>query len=229
MYSKESISKVIRQMKETERKYSPWPISQIKMTISEGNRKIGKTLNVSLPPIMTCANCSECKYLCYDVKACLQYPNTVIDSRVRNYVILMKDRNEYFNRIQTALNKRKANKFFRWHVAGDILDIDYFDRMVKMARANPGYKFWTYTKNYTVVNEWIKNNGGKPSVPSNLSIMFSEWRGVEMVNPYGFGEFRVVFKDEEKPEGFYCPGNCDVCIKSGRGCIANETVYCNEH
>ena len=228
MYSIESITKVIRQMKEAEKALISRPVKNIPMCISSGNRKIGNTLNVSLPPIMTCPNCAECKFLCYDVKACLQYPNTVIDARIRNYVILKKDRNEYFNRIQEALNKRKANKYFRWHVAGDIIDIDYFDRMVKIARDNPDFKFWTYTKNYKAVNEWLDNNGGKSAIPANLSVMFSEWRGVEMVNPYGFGEFRVVFKDEEKPKGFYCPGNCDVCIKSGRGCISNETVYCNE-
>ena len=230
MYSNESITKLVKLMNAERSGLEAQPVEEIKMCISNGNKKIGKTLNVSLPPIITCANCKECKYLCYDVKACLQYPGTVINARIRNLVILLKDRNEYFNRIQAKLNRRKANKYFRFHVAGDIIDIDYFDRMMKLAQCNPDFKFWTYTKNYAVVNEWVKNHGGnKNAVPSNFSIMFSEWRGVEMVNPYGFGEFRVVFKDEVKPQGFYCPGNCDECIRSGKGCIANETTYCNEH
>ena len=228
MYSKESLTKLAKLMKEKRIDLEAHDISEIEMCISSGNRKIGNTLNVSLPPIMTCANCKECKFLCYDVKACLQYPETVIDARMRNYVILMKDRNEYFNRIQQKISRRKANKFFRWHVAGDIIDIDYFDRMVTIAKNNPDWKFWTYTKNYKVVNQWVKENG-KENMPKNFSVMFSEWRGVEMVNPYGFGEFRVVFKDEEKPIGFYCPGNCDDCIRNNRGCIINETTYCNEH
>ena len=54
-----------------------------------------------------------------------------------------------------------------------------------------------------------------------------------MVNPYKFQEFRVVFKnDAEKPDpvkNWYCPGNCDICKKIGRGCVAHETTYCNEH
>ena len=51
-----------------------------------------------------------------------------------------------------------------------------------------------------------------------------------MDNPYNFPEFRVVFKDDlVKPVGFYCPGNCDICKVAGRGCIARETTYCNEH
>ena len=60
--------------------------------------------------------------------------------------------------------------------------------------------------------------------------MFSEWRGMPMSNPHGMPEFKVVFKDDaEKPRGFYCPGNCDICKNSKRGCVAGETVYCNEH
>ena len=229
MYTNETLRKVLAAMRAKEECLISRPIESIPMCISSGNRKIGRVLNVSLPPIMTCANCSECKYLCYDIKACAQYPNTVIDARMRNYVILKKDRDEYFARIQAALSSRKTNKFFRWHVAGDIVDYDYFDRMVEIARENPGFKFWTYTKNYKIVNEWIANHGGRAACPENLSIMFSEWRGIPMDNPYHFGEFRVVFKGEEKPSGHYCPGNCDICTKAGRGCIVNETTYCNEH
>lgn len=230
MYSIDSIQKMVKLMKAAEEKYESTDLASIQMAISEGNRKIGNVLNVSLPPVKTCASCKQCMFYCYDIKACLQYPNTVIDARIRNYIILMRDRNEYFNRIQERLNHRKTNKFFRFHVAGDIIDIDYFDRMVQLAKANPDFIFWTYTKNYPAVNAWVKNHGNnKAAIPSNLSIMFSEWRGLEMVNPYGFGEFRVVFKDEEKPTGFYCPGNCDVCTKNKCGCIVNETTYCNEH
>lgn len=234
MYSKESIKKVINLMNERRAYYAPIAIDHIKMAISTGNRKIGRVMNVSLPPIMTCANCKECKYLCYDVKACLQYPNTVIDARIRNLSILTKDRNEYFNRIDAAMSRRKKNKFFRWHVAGDIIDVDYFDRMVENARKHSDFIIWTYTKNYAVVNEWIRQHGGsKKALPDNFTVMFSEWRGLEMINPYRLPEFHVVFKsDAVKPDPkkvHYCPGNCDVCKALHRGCVAGETTYCNEH
>ena len=230
MFTIESIQKVVKAINTAKAEYMGKDVADIKLAISKGNRKIGRTMNVSLPPIVTCANCKECKFLCYDIKACLQYPNTVIDSRVRNLVILLKDREEYFDRIDKAISRRKTNKFFRWHVAGDIVDIEYFDNMVRIARRHPDFIFWTYTKNYKVVNEWIRIHGGsKKSLPKNLSVMFSEWRGMEMINPYGLPEFRVVFKGEEKPAGHYCPGNCDICLKSGRGCVAGETTYCNEH
>ena len=230
MFTKSSLIKVCHLMSVAKEFYMKLQARDIKMCISMGNTKIGRVMNVSLPPILTCANCSECRKYCYDVKACLQYPETVIDARIRNLVILLKDRDGYFDRIREKLARRRKNLFFRWHVAGDIIDIDYFDRMVKLAKEFPAFVFWTYTKNYKVVNEWIRQHGGKEAIPSNLHIMFSEWRGMEMVNPYDMPEFRVVFKDDQvKPTGFYCPGNCDICKELKRGCLAGETTYCNEH
>lgn len=229
MYTNESINKAMTMARARAAELSEVPVSEIPMCISTNNRKIGHVMNVSLMPVMTCGNCKECKYLCYDIKACLQYPNTVIDARMRNTVIMRRDRSEYFRRIDAACNRRRKNKFFRWHVAGDIVDIDYFDNMIQIARKHPDFKFWTYTKMYHIVNEWC-DVYGRDAVPSNLSIMFSEWRGMPMVNPYNFPEFRVVFKtDAVKPVGHYCPGNCDVCKAAGRGCVAGETTYCNEH
>lgn len=232
MYSNESIKKVVSLIKASREHYASIPADQIKMAISKGNRKIGRVMNVSLPPIVTCANCSGCKNLCYDVKACLQYPNTVIDARVRNWSIFMKDRDEYFARVDAAMNRRRTNKYFRWHVAGDIVDIDHFDRIVNNARMHPDFVIWTYTKNYSVVNAWIKKYG-RDALPANFTVMFSEWRGIPMVNPYNMPEFRVVFKDDTvKPDpttNYYCPGNCDLCKAMNRGCVAGDTVYCNEH
>lgn len=228
MYSIESLAKAVALMQKRGAELNSIPVDDIKMCISAGNRKIGRVLNVSLPPILSCANCSGCSRLCYDIKACLQYPATVIDARMRNYTILLRDRDEYFRRIEEKISRRRKNKFFRWHVAGDIIDLDYFDRMVGIAARHPDFVFWTYTKNYAVVNAWCEEHG-KENIPANFSIMFSEWRGMPMDNPHGFAEFRVVFKDETPPTGFYCPGNCDICKESGRGCPSRETVYCMEH
>ena len=228
MYKFETIQKVVNNLKTRVMFYEAKEVGDIKMCISDGNKKIGRVLNVSLPPVVTCPNCGQCMKLCYDIKACNQYPNTVVDARARNLAILNKNRDEYFGRIEEKLRRRRKNKFFRWHVAGDIVDYDYFCRMVEIAKNHPEFIFWTYTKAYGTVNEYCKRNG-RDAIPANFSIMFSEWRGMPMNNPFGFPEFKVVFKDEEKPVGFYCPGNCDVCKEIHRGCLASETTYCNEH
>ena len=228
MYSIETLRKVVRLMNERGAEINGIPVEQVKLCISEGNVKIGRVMNVSLPPILSCANCAGCSRLCYDIKACAQYPNTVIDARMRNMSILTRDRARYFALIDAAISRRRSHKYFRWHVAGDIVDIDYFDNMVRIARRHPDFVFWTYTKNYKVVNAWCAEHG-RDAIPANFSIMFSEWRGMPMDNPYNFPQFSVVFKDEEKPQGFYCPGNCDICKSAGRGCVVGESVYCMEH
>lgn len=223
-YSIDSIIKVVTMLKAAVAAYMNMPVENLKLCISKGNSKIGKSMNVSLPPILSCGNCKECKHFCYDIRACLQYANSVINARARNYALLMKDRNEYFKQIDVACARRKSNKMFRFHVSGDIIDIDYFCRMVEIAKKHDDFIFWTYTKMYSIVNEYC-DKYGKDSIPANFSVMFSEWRGLEMVNPYHFGEFRALYENESIPENtFYCPGNCDICKAAKRGCIINENT-----
>jgi len=233
MYTNESIRKAVRLMRESASIMEASDVSTIKMCISKGNKKIGKVMNVSLPPILSCENCSACQHFCYDIKACLQYPNTVINARIRNYTILRKDRQRYFSEIESAINRRRTNKFFRWHVAGDIVDFDYFDHMVQIAIRHPDFVFWTYTKVYHIVNEWIAQNG---SIPENFHIMFSEWDGMPMENPHNMPIFSCKLKDGNKnrteaefAQMHRCPGNCDICKASGHGCVVGESSYADEH
>jgi len=233
MFKIETIKKVLSIANEYEKKYNKQNPETIKMCISNGNRKIGKVMNVSLMPVKTCGNCKKCKFFCYDIKACAQYSQTVIDARMRNTVLMKRDRDLYFNSIEKKINNRRTNKYFRWHVAGDIVDSDYFDRMVKIAERHEDFTFWTYTKMYGIVNEYMKD-GGK--IPANFHIMFSEWDGVTLDNPYHFPVFSCKLKDgnkNHKPEYFdtlyLCPGNCDICKALNRGCLAGEDTYANEH
>lgn len=207
-----------------------------KVAISKGNKKIGKVMNVSLMPIQDCGhNCKYCLGICYDIKACCQYSNTVLPARIRNSVMARLYRDEFFAQIDRAISRRKKNKMFRWHVAGDILDYNYFCRMCKIANDHPDFVFWTYTKMYWVVNRYIAENG---SLPENLSVMFSEWKVqnadgsysvVPFDNPYNMPVFAVRFKGEAAPDMHRCPGNCDICKATGRGCPFGESSYADEH
>lgn len=232
-YKQESIKKMIETMGDTMRKYARVPLDRIPLCISSGNRKIGRVMNVSLPPVLSCGNCGKCKYFCYDIKACLQYPGTVIDARIRNWTILKRDREEYFRRIEEKISRRRRNKYFRWHVSGDLIDRDYLENVVQIAKRHPDFTFWTYTKMYGLVNEYVADGG---RIPGNLSIMFSEWDGVPVVNPYGFPVFSCRMKAGNKNHGpeyfrglYKCPGNCDVCKSLHRGCIAGENTFADEH
>ena len=208
------------------------------LTISKGNTKIGRVHNVSLAPIVTCGNCSHCSVLCYDIKAALFHTNSVLPARAMNTVIAMEHRDAYFKAIRFYISRRcgkRSNKYFRWHVGGEILDMAYLEEMIETARMFPTWYFWTYTKMHGLVNLYVQKYG-RDAIPENMTIMFSEWDGMPLVNPYNFPVFTCKLKDGNKnhPSEYFdtlykCPGNCDICKETHRGCIAGETTYADEH
>lgn len=198
----------------------------VRVSLQSGNNKIGHTHTVSLPAVIGCPNCSGCKEYCYGIKDAVRFW-LARNSRAKNWAILMTDRARYFRQIAEYIARRRAHKFFRWHVVGEIIDRDYLENMVAIALQFPEWKFWTYTKMYSVINRYVADGG---FIPENLAIMFSEWRGMVMDNPYGFPEFRVLFDGETAPAGAWvCPGNCDICKAVNRGCVAGETSYNGLH
>lgn len=207
-------------------------LASLHVCITKGNRKIGRVLNVSLPPITSCGGaCRVCKGICYDIKACMQYGNVLL-ARARNYALAMYDRDRYFAEISAALSPRRRRKVFRWHVGGDILDYDYFCRMVEVARLHPDWRFWTYTKQYDIVNRYVFEHGGSidAAIPGNLSIMFSVWDGLDCINPYEFATFECVLDGNKWPDGVHhCPGNCDVCLETGTGCPFRQSSAVGQH
>lgn len=238
MFKPETIAKAVKLLNESIAVYRAMPTDAYKLCISSGNMKIGKVLNVSLAPLISCGNCSLCAGYCYDVKAVMAYPSCR-DARARNMALLLENRDEYFRRIREKLaHAKRKNKFFRWHVSGDIYDPDYLDRMCQIARAFPEWTFWTYTKMYHLVNSYVDAHGGsrEAAIPSNLAIMFSKWDGVDMPNPHGFPVFACEMPEDiardVAPSTYIrhrCPGNCDTCIKAKRGCVVGESTYTDLH
>lgn len=234
MHSKESVKKAMDNLRRAMDEYSKLPYTELRLHISQGNMKIGKVHNFSMAPGITCANCSGCLAYCYDVKAVLQYPN-VVKARAENTVMMQKNREATFIAIAEYLAKHNLHKAFRWHVSGDILDTDYFDRMCALAKVHSDWTFWTYTKNYRSVNEWIDARSApdsfwKDSVPANLVPMFSVWNGMPCPNPHRLPTFTCIQEGmTPAPDQWKCPGNCQVCLESGHGCPSGESSYVYEH
>ena len=232
MFTKKALKNYLSRLQNALNEYEQINPETLKICISTGNRKIGLVWNISLPPIVCCGNCKECKNYCYDIKACNQYSN-VVKARARNFSILSRDYDGYWKQIRDRLSRKKSNKFFRFHVGGDFTTEKYFADMVKTARMFPDFIIWTYTKSYDVVNEYVRKHGGnrETAIPKNLTVMFSEWRGLPMNNPYNFPVFRCVFRGiETAPEtGWKCPGNCDICKKAKRGCPYGESSWVWDH
>ena len=218
-------------------------INAVHVSISKGNRKIGHAWNVSTLPIITCPNCSECKHFCYDIRDCIKYgwsmKNMCIRARAKNTVLLLYYPEKYYREIDEFLTKYNGKyKMFRWHVGGEIRNEKQFADMVKIVKNHPDYIFWTYTKNYFSVNSYVKHNGNDRAIaiPENFRVMFSEWDGMPLINPYNFKIFTVKLKNGNKNHTseffdtlYECPGQCDICKELNRGCIGYENTFVNQH
>ena len=219
-FKPETIRKFLDDMKNMIAQFRDNDNNDLNVVITTGNKKIGKVMNVSLAPVLTCPNCGECSKHCYDVSAALLRPN-VRRARAINTYLAMYRRHEYFAGIIGRLSRARVCRCFRWHVGGEIPDIDYFTWMCRIAEMFPEWRFWTYTKNYSVINEYVKRNGNDrhTAIPANLSIMFSLWNGMPMNNPYDFPVFACEMPGFSYPDiEHICPGNCSACIAGHTGC-----------
>ncbi len=189
------------------------------MKLSKGNNKIGKVANVSLTPIKACKGCADvCGKDCYAMKAYKQYPATKA-AWDHNFEQATNDVIGFFNELHDSLKSYKG-RFFRWHVAGDILDMNYFKRMVLTARNYPNIKFLAFTKQYDIIAAYIQYmkefSGESPAnnfIPENLTIIFSAWPGLPMNNPYNFpvAYMQDGTVDNIPADAIECPGLCEGC------------------
>ena len=200
------------------------------VSISKGNSKMGAVPSISLPPIVTCPAGCPCAKKCYAAKIC----------RLRSGVRAAYDRNLEIYRNDPAAFEMQVKaaacvtRFFRWHVSGDIPNMDYLKMMARIARELPGTKFLAFTKRYSIVNDWISANG---PLPENLQIVFSLWDSawnVRVHNPHDLPLAAVIFRDVEPPVEYtkICPGNCVECAARGIGCWElkkGEVIAFHEH
>ena len=238
-YKSETLVKVCKALNVSIEGYKAMNPDSVKVCISKGNVKIGRVMNFSLAPVLTCGKaCAVCAGYCYDIKACVQYPNTVVDARARNTALVLggsASRDSLFSRLDVAMTRRRSHKYFRFHVAGDFVDMDYLKRCVDLVRKHPDFIVWTYTKQYDLVNAFCEKYG-RDYIPSNFSIMFSRWDGLPMNNPYNFPEFVCRLKDGNVDTSddwfarhFKCGGNCGYCLEHGVGCPYAMTAWVDEH
>ena len=204
----------------------------LKIHISAGNAKLGAIMNISLPPVVTCHNCSSCKHYCYAVRSYNRFTDTAAGWN-ENYLLFMIDPDRYFNEISKAV---KLQRFFRWHVSGDIVNHEYFLGMIRVANENPKVEFLAFTKAYQIVNAAIAAGA---VIPSNLHLLFSAAPGVDMPNPYNLPECHINFADPSlntycggAEYEHYCNGNCTECAVNGCGCFFlknGDVTIINQH
>lgn len=195
--------------------------------ISPGNSKLGAIPSVSLPSVLTCRVCA-CQKKCYARKL-ERMRKSVAAAYAHNLNILQNDPDVYWREVEASI---MMSRFFRFHVSGDIPDMDYLTHMVDVSARNQHCQILCFTKKYELVNEHIEKHG---PLPNNLHMVFSGWVGLEMVNPFSLPEAHVRYRDGSTtaaPGATDCGGNCTECAVTDGGCWslkAGEQVVFKEH
>ena len=168
--------------------------------LTDRNNKMGKTTNISLPPIISCANSEICRDECYAVKFYRMWPE-VKNAWDANFKLVVENDIVYFSQIRRYLLK-KIPHYFRWHVSGDILDQNYLEQMKIIAKDYYFINFLVFTKYYTL---------NFNDAPKNLSIILSIWPGLDIPNvdlPFAF----IEREDEKRAYNYIkCLDDCEAC------------------
>ena len=177
--------------------------------VSNTNSKLGGQIySINLPPVVTCRADAPCFKGCYACKGNWLFPN-VKNSLNQNLEAYKGNPDLFFESIatQTALVR-----FCRWHSSGDIVDMQYFEGMCKVARKNKDTHYLCFTKKYEIINEFLSK--GK-RIPKNLSIVLSAWSNWIPENPYDLPMTYVYgkeFNNELIPkDAIPCGGKCENC------------------
>jgi len=74
-----------------------------------------------------------------------------------------------FVRVLRRALKKPADKFFRWHDAGDIQGLWHLERIVDVARQTPEIRHWLPTREIAVVRAYL----ARDAFPENLTVRLS--------------------------------------------------------
>lgn len=188
---------------------------------------MGAIPSVSLPSIKTCRECG-CNTKCY-ARRIERLRKTVANAYETNLTILNTDPDTYWREVEATI---MMSRYFRFHVSGDIPDMDYLAKMVDIAVRQKHCEILCFTKKFEIVNDYLSSNG---VFPDNLHIILSGWVGLDLVNPFLLPEAHVRFRDgttTAKEDAIECGGNCTDCAVTDSGCWTlqkGEQVIFNEH
>ena len=198
--------------------------------ISITNSKLGDKIPSLNLPTSVCRSDAPCKKGCYAKKGNWLFAN-VVKSLENNLQEFNNNKEQFFDDIIDFINNGDIiYKFFRWFSSGDIVNKDFFNGMVKVANQCKDTKFLCFTKKFSIVNDYLKEN----ELPNNLRIVFSGWdKDFTIDNPYNLPTTYVFFKDQSKnaniPEfAIPCTGSCKNC-KACWNLQKGQSVFFNQH
>jgi hypothetical protein len=209
------------------------------ISISFGNQKIGKVININQDPALSCRPDAPCRGVCYACKGHYCFAN-VKNALQGNFWAYLHDPKGYFETISAVVAKKEAtaikrgdeHPIVRWHSAGDIVDARYFKGMIGVAKANPAVDFYAYTKQYEIVNAELAKG---TKLPKNFKVLFSHaqkgWES-HIPNPFGLPTTYIDFRDKAMNESaVYGKGvfHCPAVNRASDRALGHETgITCNQ-
>ena len=114
-----------------------------------------------------------------------------------------------------AIGGTESSGFFRWHDSGDIQSLKHLTDICQIAKNLPNISFWLPTREYSIVAEYVKQNG---AFPENLTVRLSAL----MINgqpPFTIANRLGLVTSGVSDTGFNCPSpsqgnkclNCRAC------------------
>jgi hypothetical protein len=134
------------------------------------------------------------------------YGKSISASYAANLEFFRADRDAFFSQLSEFLTRR-APRFFRFHVSGDILDTDHMRRILRTAREFPDVRFLAFSKRFELFP-------AARSVPRNFSLIASLWPRWG-TRPRGYRAAFMQTADGAETRvtrgALECPGNCETC------------------
>ncbi len=180
-------------------------------SISAKRCKVGSKLRKVVDSV--CSKCYALKgnYMFPSIQACLE----------RRYAAAQK---ATFAPAMIFLINTLTPRFFRWYDSGDLDSVKMLGKIVEIANACPDTKFWLPTKEYKVVQDFVKGGG---LIPSNLCVRLSAYM-IDESGPIVLAKRLGVTISEVSKGAFSCPssnqGNkcldCRACWDKNTFCVS---------
>lgn len=141
--------------------------------ITAGNSKLSIIPSLAVSPWLTClkAPCFQ-SGACYGLKFHFLSLFKFLDMIENTF--LMNEKPDLFKKqINAFFTLNQTTTYFRWFENGDFQSVENVKLFDEIARDNPNVNFLAMTKKTALVNEFLKNTGGKKS--DNFMIRFSKF------------------------------------------------------
>lgn len=151
-----------------------------------------------------------------------RYPG-VFNACLINTILVKEHPDELEKQLNSWLELYEP-RYFRIHDYGEIWDYNNLKMWIRIAEKHEDTKFYTYTKRFDLLREYLQNGG---LIPENLTINLSTWDGVtdKGEDLIATGLFNVFHYDDDKNSPLiHCPAvdkdgnrNSDIiCLKCKR-------------